>query len=329
MKLAIVYNKNDHKLASTAYSQTYHHMFDALIGGKEWECVQHVTEDCHSDDIDADVIVIYDIHSSHHIKIENLKSHRSVKYTYFNDPHQIDVEGAYSDGTKVHKLGAQNRVLRALDRGINFIICPYNDGYDSFIAPHLGSDAEHMKVWFPVAPRAINSFTSIPPLISRPHKILANGHLWSGWEGFRPYEFRAWAYSQENIQHVPHCLASPHIFKGNLFINLLTKFVAGLALTDWYVVPKYLEIPLAGCLCIAQKHDDYLRMGFKDNEHCIYVDRNNFRHAIKDILYDIPFYQTIADNGRKLAENNYTAAHFATYIFEHSKEQINGCSDNK
>lgn len=328
MKLAMVYDKNDHKLDRQAYSQTYRHMFDALIEHEGWECVQHVTEDCHSDDIDADVIIIYDIHSSHHIKIEDLKFHKSVKYTYFNDPHQQDVKGLYKDGTKVHKLGARNRVIRALTRGVNFIICPYNDGYDSFIAPYLGEDASTMKVWFPVAPKGTDAVTSILPLASRPHKVLANGHLWPGWDGFRPYKFRTWAYEQKNVQLVPHCLNSPHIFKGDSFMNLLTKFAAGLALTDWYVVPKYLEIPLAGCLCIAQKHDDYLRMGFKDNEHCIYVNRQNFKKVIEAFLYDIPFYQSIADNGRKLAENNYTAMHFAKHIFDHSKGELNGCSDD-
>jgi len=329
VKLAIVYNRDDHKLSTESYSQTYRHMFDALIEHNEWENVQHVTESCHSDDIDADIIIIYDIHSSHHIEIEDLKFHKSIKYTYFNDPHQPDVRGQYKDGTLVHKLGAQERIVRALQRGINFIICPYTDGYNKFIAPSLGEDAELMFVWFPVAPKRLSTISgSSKLLIKRHHKILANGHTWEGWEGFRPYAFRAWAHQRPQLSLVSHCLHSPHMYRGNSFHLMLNRFAAAVALTDWYVVPKYLEIPLAGCLCFAQQNKDYERMGFKDNEHCIYVNRHNFDKATKSFLQDIPFYQFIADNGRKLAENNYTAEHFAQYIFNHSKEQTDGSSNN-
>ena len=329
MKLAMIYNKHDHKLSPDSYSQTYRHMFDALIEHEGWEGVQHVTKDTHSNDIDADVIIIYDIHSCHHIKLEDLRFHKSIKYTYFNDPHQQDLYGQYLDGTLVHKLGASSRVVRALTRGVNFIICPYTDGYNQFIAPYLGEDAEAMHVWFPVAPRALPVNSGNRQLHTRHPNILANGHTWEGWEGFRPYEFRAWAHKQKQLSFVPHVLHQKHMYKGNSFHLMLTKFAAAVALTDWYVVPKYLEIPLSGCLCFAQKNADYERMGFKDNEHCIYVDRQNFNRATKSFLNDISFYQSIADNGRKLAENNYTAAKFAEFIFEHSKGQNYGSSDDK
>ena len=329
MKLAVIYNLADHKLESSAYSQTYKHMFDAMITHKGWESVQHITQDTHSDDIDADVIFIYDIHSCHHIKLEDLRFNPAIRYTYFNDPHQIDVRGMYSDGTLVHKLGAKNRIIRALQRGVNFIICPYRDGYNKFIAPYLGKDAEAMHVWFPVAPRSLPTNVSTIPLIQRYHKILGNGHTWKGIDGFRPYEFRTWAYKQPLVSIVPHVLHAKHLFYGNAFYLMLVKFAAALALTEWYVVPKYLEIPLAGCLCLAQRNTDYELMGFKDNEHCIYVDKSNFRKVAKSFLNDILFYQSIADNGRKLVENTYTAAHFADYIYKHSKEQIDGSSNNK
>ena len=318
MKLALIYDKNDHKLIESSYSQTYKHMLDALV--QKFENVTHIHDSCHAKDIDADVIIFYDIHSSHHIEIEGLRDHSAIKYSYYNDPHQLSMKGVYKDGTPVNKLGAKSRVARSLSRGINFIICPYTDGFNQFIAPHLGSDAESMFLWFPVAPR--KQSITIRPLIERRQTVVANGHLWHGREDFKPYEFRNWAYRRPNIEYIPHYLSAPHVYHGNSFMYMLSKWAGALALTDLYVVPKYLEIPLAGCLCVAQKREDYVRMGFKDNEHCIYVDYSNFDAVVDSFMRNIVEYQFIADNGRKLVENNYTAKHFAEFVYKHCKTKL-------
>ena len=325
MKLAIIYNKDDHKLSLQSYSQTYRHMFDALI--ERFDKVQRVTENCSAKDIEADVIIIFDVHSSHHIEIENLTNHKALKYSYLNDPHQLDMNGMYKDRTPVRKLGAKNRVKRLLERGVRYIICPYQDGYFKFIAPHVeafGIHPEKTLVWFPVAPRNPNGTTqtALKPISQRRGLVIGNGHVWKGMKGFRPYELRRWAYQQPSVDYIKHCLDDPRVPKGSMFTYLLRNWAAALALTDWYVVPKYLEIPMAGCLCIAQEQPDYVRMGFKDGENCLFVSQKNFNSVIRGVKEDISFYQSIADAGRKLAENKYTDKHFADYIYNHARRKL-------
>jgi hypothetical protein len=320
MKLAIVYDKNDHKLSPNSYSQTYRHMFDALIN--QADLVQHVTENCSAKDIEADIIVVYDIHSSHHIEIDDLRNHSAVKYTYINDPHQLEMRGRYLDETPVFKLGAEARVARILHRGIDYIICPYTDGYYQFLAPYLGKDANKMHVWFPVAPKE-QSFND-KRLVDRRSAVLGTGHLWQGRDDFKPYKFRLWAYTQKNVEYVKHCLHDKRIPKGNYFLHLLSQWAGALALTDNYVVPKYLEIPLAGCVCFAQYHEDYKNMGFKHGLNCIIVDEANFEDEIILFTNNVgsSHYQSVANAGQQLIKENWTSVHFAEYIYNHCKQHM-------
>jgi len=123
---------------------------------------------------------------------------------------------------------------------------------------------------------------------------------------------------------VPHALHDPDTPKGDKFIEFLSGWAGALALTNFAVVPKYLEIPLAGCVCFAQQHEDYVRMGFKDMESCIFVDRGNFEKRVVDFINARPAnsYQSIADAGRKIVEENYTAEHFAEFIYQHMEKAI-------
>ena len=320
MKMAIIYNKNEHKFLDSSYSQTYKHMLTALIKHPKWHSV-NVVEPGEEIPQDTDVIIIYDIHSSYHAEFPNLDAHKALKYTYFNDPHQEDAQGRYSDGTPLHKLGIKNRVIRAKKRNVDYIICPYKDGYRHFLAPHIGDGDEEMLFWFPVAPKAQEEFTN-RPLIERGPNVLGNGHLWTGKEGFRPYEFRNWAYRRPNVDYVAHSISDARVPNGDKYIKFLSKWKASLALTDWYVVPKYLEIPLAGCLCFAQFHADYADMGFRSGINYIEVDKATFDERITSFLQNVDGHQCIADAGRKLIEDNFTDKHFASAVYKHAKGLI-------
>jgi len=319
MKLAIIYNSNEHKFQPSSYSQTYKHMLDALIEHKGWDSVQIVAP-CSGVEPDVDVIVIFDIHSSYHAEFPGLSLHKALKYTYFNDPHQESMEGIYKDNTPVKKLGAEDRINRAMKRQVDFIICPYKDGYYHFLAPLMGAAADDMLMWFPVAPKKQEYHNE--QLINRQAGILGNGHLWEGVAGFEPYKFRNWAYRRDNVDYVKHSLSDNRVPCGDNYIEFLSKWKAGLALTDWYVVPKYLEIPLAGCLCFAQFHQDYSDMGFISDVNYIEVSETDFDDRLKHFLDYTASYQTIADKGRELVEKNYTNKHFAEAVFMHAKERI-------
>jgi len=319
LKLAIVFNPYDAKLLPSAYSQVYRGQFLELLN----ICQVRITESCSARDIDADVIIFYDVHSSHHIVIEGIASHIALKYEYFNDPHQDFSEGVYSTGQYALKLGAKSRTLRALDRGIDFIICPFTNQYYRYIAPHLQNMAEKMLVWFPTAPDVRLFKKRSNPLMKRMPKILGNGATKETCP-IRGYTTRIWAHKQPYIYHIEHFLDDKEgkAVQGEQYPVFLAEYAASIAITDDHIVPKYLEIPLAGCVCFASEHEDYKNMGFMDGVNCYFVDKLNLKDKAEHFLNHIEEHQVMADEGRKLIEKNWTAKHFAKFIYNHAEKQL-------
>ncbi|MHC4489742.1 MAG: glycosyltransferase, partial [Planctomycetota bacterium] len=298
--------------------QTYRGQFLAL---KEL-CSSEITESCSARDIEADVIIFYDVHSCHHIQIDGIASHPSLKYEYFNDPHQTLTEGIYRTGMYALKLNAQKRTQRALDRGVNFIICPFTEPYYEYIAPHLQNFADEMFIWFPTSPD-VNLFSDRKrPLTEREPKILGNGAI-KETSKKKGYTTRAWAHEQSYICHIPHFLYDKNTPCGQQYPKMLAWYAAAIALTDDHIVPKYLEIPLAGCICFASDHQDYRNMGFIDGVNCYFVDKSNLKEKALYFLNHIEEHQIMADAGRKLVEDNWTADHFARFIYNHAEKNCN------
>lgn len=319
MKLAVLYDPTCPKLTETHYSRTYLDMFEAVV--ERFEEVQRITDSCSAKDIEADVILIWDIHSAHHIRIDGLANHSAVKYTYFNDPYQKPIEGVYEESDMyVCKLGAKTRTMRAIERGVDFIICPYSGLYYEHIAPYLGKDAEDMLFWFPPAPSYKRFTLRLRTLADRLHKILANGTTWGG-DG--AYDFREWAYSQPESFYIQHNAKKSSRPGGAAYGNFLSHYAASLALCDTRIVPKYLEIPLAGCVCFAQDQEDYRKMGFTDGINCLLVNKSNFNSLTSGFLQCVnaPQWQKIANEGRKLISNKWTAECFADALYEHAKSK--------
>ena len=325
MKAAIIYNKNDHKLQAETYSWSYRCMFLSLFD--RFEQTIPINDDCHADAIQADVIIFFDPHSSHHIKIEGIEKHPALKIEYFNDPHQREFQGRYTNGDDVYKLSAAQRVKRAMDRGVKYIISPYRQGYYDYIAPkieHAGGNADDMLLYFPIAPDASLFDDGRRPLRSRHSQVLANGCVWSGTRGVTLdcYDFRRWAFDQPGVTLAGHSLKDKKTPKGREYGSFLSEHAGALALCDFYPIPKYFEIPLAGCVCFAQYFKEYEQLGFIDGQTCIYVDKNNFAETIKAFIANPIEYQSIADAGRRLMLSKYTSNHFADYIYEFVKSHI-------
>jgi hypothetical protein len=314
MKLAVIYNQDDHKLLPSSYSWTYRDMLLAIM--ERFAPVQVINESCEASTIEADAILFWDIHSSHHVEIKGIDKHPAVKLEFFNDPHQQDQKGAYSNGQKFHKLGSKQRFERAQIRGVEYIICPYRECYKKYIEPYAGK--EHL-IWFPVAPK--NRIRHACFLSARRSDVLASGHLWQGTDDFKPYEFRNWAYKQPGIIYKDHSVGSDTP-NGNNYQAFLSLYAGALALCDCYVVPKYLEIPLAGCVCFCRMLDEYKEMGFEDGVNCIAVTKDNFNQRISEFLADPVKYQSIADAGRELVAAKYTAEHFAEFLWQFLKEKV-------
>lgn len=309
LKLALVYDPVSSKLHPKSYSTSYRGMFDALIN--RFDKVYGITKDCSAQDIDADIIIFYDVNSCHHIQIDGIEKHPAIKMEYMSDPHQREVFGTYmTTGLPVHKLSAEQRIQRAYDRGIDFIISPVKEKFFEFLGKHLNGNAESILLHFPQTP----SFKSCSiPLVERKHEILGNGATWAN----EPvYEFRKWAFQQNNITFVKHFFQDENTPSGYNYRDLLVQYAGGLAFCEYYSVNKYYEMPMAGMLTFIQYQKDYEELGFKDFEHCIYVDWDDFKDRTKDFLNDIDLYQKIADAGRELMESKYTASHFADFIYK-------------
>lgn len=307
----------DNKLLPQSYSQTYRQMFLALI---ERLNPQHITKDCSAKDIDADAIIFFDPHSTHHIQIRGLREHPAIKYEFMDDPHQIGMTGVHlTTGVKFTKLGAGSRINRIMQRGIEYIICPHKAGFFWYFRPYLGTQANNMLVHFPCAPSISGKDDN--PLSERKNEVLANGAtrapLW-----FPAYKFRKWAFKQPEVSLVEHYIENKDTPCGDKYSEFLGQYAGVLALADTYVCPKHLQIPLAGCVCFVQESPEYRSLGFRDYGNCVYINKSNFKKRITHFLDNIDNYQHIADAGRKLVENNYTAEHFARYINNHIKEKI-------
>jgi hypothetical protein len=294
-----------------------------LALGQRFGEIQTVTDDCSAKDIDGDVIVFFDPHSTHHVKIDGIKNHKAVKYEYMDDPHQHGYSGCHQKtGVHVVKLNAIKRIARALRRTIDFIICPYTESYFKCFGKLLKGTAEKKLVWFPPCPD-IDRYLPNSPLKDRKPEVLANGalvHL----PKFTGYEFRKWAFAQPEVKYVQHCAGDSSTPRGVDYPSLLLGYAGALALCDTHAPPKYIEIPMAGCVCFAQYQEDYKRMGFKDGENCFYVDKKNFKDTIEAFRHDVEQYQHVADAGRKLIEENWTAEKFADFIYTHALEHTNG-----
>jgi len=285
-------------------------MFKALI--ERFEDVQHIITGRSAADIEADVILFYDLHSSHHIHIDGIERHSAIKIEYLNDPHQRPQRGRYSDtGLPVRKLGRAQRILK--DRGVEYIICPYRDGYYKYLAPHIGSDADEMLIHFPAVPSSERFASGDRPLEDRRDAVLANGATWAG--RMPCYEFRKWAYNQPEVEFVEHWIRDKKTPRGHQYGAWLSQYAGALALCDWYPVPKYFEIPLAGCVPFVQFLSEYQGYGFRDYGNCVYVNKTNFASRIKDFLSRPGDYQSIASSARRFVLANYTAEHFANHVY--------------
>jgi len=310
MKLTLVYNPVDSKLRPEAYCSVFKDMFNALV--QRFEHTQFIKQDCNLEDLDdSDLIFFFDPHSSHHIQIGGIEKHPAYKMEYWNDPHQKAMEGIYkSTNQPVKKLGRDERVRRAEARGIDTIICPVRDFFLECFP-----EMKDKLFWFPHAPKA----APLWPYSERKKEILGNGATWGGYNN--GYDFRKWAYEQPYVEAKKHWIVDKSTPMGSEYRDFLSEYAASMALCSVMPVPKYYEIPAAGCVCFAEHHQEYEDLGFVDFESCVYVNQDNFRMRALDFLKSPAEYGDIAFNGYKLMVDRYSANHFADAVFNHVKHK--------
>ena len=293
-------------------------MLFALID--RFDEVSAINENCSAKDIDADVIIFWDPLSTHNIIIDGIEKHRAIKYEYFCDVQQIPLQLIDRSGVWRNKPGPEQRIERAKKRGVEYFIVKTKETYYRYFAPHL-DDPDKTLVYFPFAMK--KQLDGDTPLYKRRPSVLAGGSQWSGRKNYHPYEFRRWACRQDYVEFAIHPnIKGSRTPGGQNFFEHLIRYAGALAACDLCPVGKFFEIPMAGCVCFAQHHQEYEDLGFKDRQHVIYVDKNNFEVEVKNFIKDYESYQDIADAGKKLVLENYTAKHFADYIYRHAWDKV-------
>jgi len=309
MRLALVYNPNDRKLKEYSYSYIYKGMLDALI--EAFDGAQLIAGSCEAKDIKADVVIFFDPNSCHDITIAGIDKHPALKMEYLSDPHQQELHGIYmQDGSKVHKLGPEKRMNRLKERGIKFVISPVRDGFIQYLGQYVD---DIRLLHFPFAPAF-----PVKRIKNRIPEVLANGCTWAA--DLRCYDFRKWAFTQPEVTRIEHYLIDNTTPHGKDYSDLLYRFAGGLALSEYYPVPKYYEMPLCGMVTFAQHHPEYEARGFKDHESCVYVTKTNFKDRLGDFLEHPDEYGDIAKAGQEVMKN-YTARKFGEFIFNKAKEE--------
>ncbi|HDY87257.1 MAG TPA: hypothetical protein ENH82_03970, partial [bacterium] len=297
MKLCLVYNPKDSKLVPGAYCSVFKDMVYALI--KRFNCKCFITSNCSASDIDADLIFFFDPHSSHHIEIEGVDKHPALKFEYWNDMHQRESKGVYqSTGIEVHKLGAEQRARRAEKRGVYYIISPVKYAFFEHFEKYFGNMTEKMLFYFPHAP-TLNQH-GLAPIDKRKTAVLGNGATWGGYNN--GYDFRQWAFNQSYIEFVKHSINDKSVLTGSEYGSFLAGYAGALALCTVFPVPKYIEMPNAGCLTFAEYHKEYEELGFEDYKTCIYVNETNLKERVQDFLecQNNEQYKEIAEKGQML-----------------------------
>jgi hypothetical protein len=95
---------------------------------------------------------------------------------------------------------------------------------------------------------------------------------------------------------------------GKQYAKTLNKYFCCVATSSIYdcVVSKYVEIPAAGSLLLANYTPDLDKLGFVDDKNYINITKENFFSKLDDILKNPEKYEQIRRNGRKLVLKNFS-----------------------
>jgi len=128
------------------------------------------------------------------------------------------------------------------------------------------------------------------------------------------------------LPYVDYTSTLQHDYINDKYPLLLMKYAASIAADTVVPVVKFWENPAAGCLTfmeITQKNQgEYL--GFKNNEHVIFIDEKNYKNKFSEYLSDPlnPKWHEIAKNGYDFTMKNLTNDTAANSLVELFKEYV-------
>jgi len=116
----------------------------------------------------------------------------------------------------------------------------------------------------------------------------------------------------------------------DLYAEEINKYCGTIATcsTEKYVIAKYFEIPAAGSLLIANKCNDLVELGFKEDVHYVEIDKTNVHKKILHIIQNFNAYWSIIKEGREFVQKNFSTKarvdQFVKIIEEDYENNIKG-----
>lgn len=118
---------------------------------------------------------------------------------------------------------------------------------------------------------------------------------------------------QNMIEHVFPPYWNQHTFIQDEYAKLLNSYFCNVTCSSKfnYVVAKYMEIPAAKSLLIANATMDSMLCGFVPGEHFVEVNQDNVIDTIRFVLQNFSHenYQNIISQGNELVMQNHTVDH--------------------
>lgn len=112
------------------------------------------------------------------------------------------------------------------------------------------------------------------------------------------------------LKHPGYQFGNKNLIKDQPYINLLGNYVCALTTcaTVKYVLNKYIEIPLAGCVLIAEDLPELRHMGFKHRENCLLFSTiEECKQLYQEVLDNPEKFQDIATAGQQLVLKRHSS----------------------
>lgn len=128
------------------------------------------------------------------------------------------------------------------------------------------------------------------------------------------------------LPYVDYTPTLQHEYINDRYPELLMKYSASIAADTVAPVVKFWENPAAGCLTFMEvtKKNQTQILGYKNNEHVIYIDEKNYTKKFDEYLSD-PLnkkWEEIANNGYNFTMNNLTNDNASDSLVELFREYL-------
>ena len=98
--------------------------------------------------------------------------------------------------------------------------------------------------------------------------------------------------------------------------------------TEKYVIAKYFEIPAAGTLLLANKCNDLVELGFKEDVHYVCIDKVSVHKKLMNVIQNYNGYRTMITECREFVKENFSTKarvdQFVKIIEEDYENNIKG-----